>query len=606
MQDPPRPKKNLLLGLLALFILSAGLRLFPIQHGLPDNHVPDTHVVRAALGMAQDRDLIPPVGRWSTYPNLLPYVLLPCFAGQFALGRLSGEWDGATDYARIIKEQPDRAHLLARIVLALISSLAPLFIVLGLRAAGLNKGAWFGGVLSASSLLLVQLATHERPWAPLASFIALSLWPAAIHVRSGRARPLLLSGIAAALAFSTHQAGAFCVLIPAIAWASSSLGWQGAARTERLRTGFLCAGVFVIVALTIGHPYLVRYGITPTESVAAGAQLEGSQHVSIGGQSVVFELSSATFKKLGTALVGYDPLLLLLALAGLAASLKRRETRPAVGFALIWGLFFLTNQNDHVRYLVPLAAALAWPAAVACERAWDHPLARTLLLLALTLPMAQALRLGVVLRRPDTRALAAGDLARQTGNEPIAVGIGGPHLPLNRTALLRLKTLRDLRTRESHRLEVLEAGLMPAGGAGLDALHLEDVFEFDPRHHASWPRSVIAKQMGEQATDPLAVLAAFGCDTVLLADRSPFNNHPPQLMDPTPASQEPGPDLSQHQSGIRPRLKRLVLPPRPLLTWSPGEKATDARLPLELSFPLTELWKIERPGPHLALYRIVP
>ena len=78
MQDSPTHNRTPWLGLFLLLFSSASLRLFPIQHGLPDNHVPDTHVVKAALGMAQDRDLIPPVGRWSTYPNLLPYVLLPC------------------------------------------------------------------------------------------------------------------------------------------------------------------------------------------------------------------------------------------------------------------------------------------------------------------------------------------------------------------------------------------------------------------------------------------------------------------------------------------------------------------------------------------------
>ncbi len=604
MQISPSPRKTPLLGLLALLVFSAGLRLFPIQHGLPDNHVPDTHVVRAALGMAQDRDPIPPVGRWSTYPNLLPYVLIPCYVGQFALGQIRGEWDEPGAYAKAIKASPERAHLLARVVLALISALAPLFVVLGLRAAGYGRGAWCAGLLSASSLLLVQLATHERPWAPLATFIALSMWPAAIHARTGATRPLLLSGLAAALAFSTHQAGAFAVLIPALAWASAPRGWQGAERRERLRIGFLCAGLFVVLALTVGHPYLIRYGITPTEAVAAGEQLAGSQHVSIGGQSVVFQLSAQTFQKLGKALVGYDPLLLLLALLGFAAGLKQRETRPAVGFALLWGLFFMTNQNDHVRYLVPLAAALAWPAGIACERLLTRTLTRNLLLLTLCLPVVQALRLGIILRRPDTRAIASAQLLEQPGNEPIAVGVGGPPLALSRTALRRLMELRELRTRELHRLGTLEGGSEPLNGYGLDALPLEDVFEFDLRHRASWPRKRIVDRLGEQAKDPLAVLRSFGCDTILLADRTPMDDHPATLLDTRAASQEPGPDLSLHAQGVRPRLKPLVLPPRPLASWSPGEGVKDARLPLELGFPLTELWRIERPGPLLELYRV--
>ena len=39
---------------LAVAALALFLRLWPIGHGLPRNYVPDTHVVRNALGMAKD------------------------------------------------------------------------------------------------------------------------------------------------------------------------------------------------------------------------------------------------------------------------------------------------------------------------------------------------------------------------------------------------------------------------------------------------------------------------------------------------------------------------------------------------------------------------
>ena len=601
---PSSPRSSLGRGLLVLFLAAAALRLVPIRHGLPDNHVPDTHVVRAALGMASDKDPVPPVGRWSTYPNLLPYTLIPFYAAQYASGRVAGEWSGAGEYANALKEHPERAHLLARRVLALIAALLPVVLVLGLRAAGLGAGAWFGGALGATSLLLVHLALHERPWAPLATFTALALGPAAVHARTGSGRALLLSGLAAALAFSTHQAGALTVLIPALAWAASPRAWSGGALRERLRLGLLSAVVFLALALTVGHPYLVRYGPTPPEAVAAGEHLANNSAVSIGGQSVVFQVSLETLKGLSRALVGYDPVLLLLALLGLLPALRQRALVPAAGFTLAWGAFFMTNQNEHVRYLVPMAAGLCWLGAAGFERL--GPGARRLAWLALALPLTQAVRLGVVMGREDTRALARAELAERPLGGALGVDAGGPPLPLDARSLERLATLRPLRTREEHRRLMLEAGLRPAGGPGFNAVPLEDVFEFDALHHASWIRAGVQERMESQEPDPNRVLDALRCTHVLLVDRTPLDGHPPQLLDTRPASQEPGPDLASHPGGVRPKLDPLRVEAEPERSWSPGAGVTDARLPLELDFPLTELWRIERPGPLLTLHRRLP
>ena len=52
MSTSPQRAKRLLL-LLVLLIAPLALRLAPIGHGSPRNYIPDTHVVRSALGMAQ-------------------------------------------------------------------------------------------------------------------------------------------------------------------------------------------------------------------------------------------------------------------------------------------------------------------------------------------------------------------------------------------------------------------------------------------------------------------------------------------------------------------------------------------------------------------------
>ena len=109
--------------------------------------------------------------------------------------------------------------------------------------------------------------------------------------------------------------------------------------------------------------------------------------------------------------------------------------------------------------------------------------------------------------------------------------------------------------------------------------------------------------LGVEEGDADRTLDALRCSHVLLADRTPLDGHPPTLLDPRAPSQEPGPDLASHEGGVRPKLPPISVEAEPLQVWSPGDGVTDARLPLELDNPLIELWRIERPGPRLSLYR---
>ena len=115
-----------------------------------------------------------------------------------------------------------------------------------------------------------------------------------------------------------------------------------------------------------------------------------------------------------------------------------------------------------------------------------------------------------------------------------AVGIdaGGPPVALTLDALGRLQTIRPLRAREEHRQLLLDAGLVTDAGLGLDAVPLEDVFEFDVRHRASWTRPAALAALGVEEGDADRALDALRCSHVLLADRTPLDGHPPALLDP--------------------------------------------------------------------------
>lgn len=613
-----RSPRRLLLGVLLIGALSCALRLWPIGHGAPTpDFVPDTHVVRNALHMLGDRDPVPPANAYSSYPYLLPYLLLPVYAADFVWGSIQGAWSGGDEYGRFLKEFPWHAHLLARVLLALIAATAPLFVLLAGRAAGMRTGAWIAAALCATSLLHLQLSVQERPWAPMTAAIAATAWGAAVHVSSGSRRSLLWSSVAAAAAFSMHQAGGLALGIVGLAWLLAP-DPEGIAQAERgdqikrkLIRGVAAVALFWGVALVIGHPYLLRYGLEA--DVAAQDLVRDDQtQITFGAQQVVLGLRGATFVGLIRSFLGYDPVLLVAGLGGMLLALRRRPLVPAMVFVLGWGAFFMTNQNEHIRYLLPMAVLMSLPAGLLLERLVQRPAGAIATGLLLLLPLVQAARFDWLLRQDDTRILAAAQLADLPAESRVAIDVYGPVVPqtlpaLELTASLRAATGSALYGREEHRRMMLEAGLPQA--PGVDAVRLEDVFEYDLRHGGTWIREGLAAEHGATTQD---VLASLGVTHLLLVDRTPGDGTPPPLVDPAPSRPLEG---SPPGSPAVPKLAPLELPSdvvwqvhpsRIRTTDSVDGEAVDAHLPTAMPFPLRDLWTVRRPGPKLQLFALPP
>ncbi|QDU67032.1 glycosyltransferase family 39 protein [Engelhardtia mirabilis] len=598
-----------LAGLFLLLVLPLSLRWLPIGHGLPQNHVPDTHVVRCALGMAKDKDPFPPVGRYSTYPYLLPYTLLPVYAAQYAVGRATGEWSGSGEFANRVLEHPEDVHLTARLVLAALSALAPWLVYRGARVAGLRSGAWIAAWLVATGLLHLHFSVQERPWGPMMSFLALSIWPAARYVRGGALRDLLLCGAAGGLAVATHQAGLPLLLVAGIAWFAGPHGFTGGASLRRrLGHGLVAVGAFALVGLLLGYPYRLVHGATDAGQVAGiaeageSAESSGGVDLTLGGQGIAFDIRWESLEHLSRALVGYDPVLVLLGVAGIALSVRRRVLWPAVGMGLFWFAFFGTNQNDHVRYMLPMSVLLAYPAGLAGERlVRSGNTGRALLLLLLAVPLIQALRLVHVLRQEDTRTLALAPLGDLPAGTVVAIDRYGPQVPMNRASLELLAGLRPLGSREAHRLELLEASaeydvdLDSIGGPGIGVVPVGDLFEFDERHRGSRVAQA-AMGLGDGFDE---VLRGLGVTHVLLVDRDPTDDVPSLLVDEGSALLI---ERGQGRGELAPKLSPLSTG-RSLWTIDPalGASGGEARLPTELDFAATAIWRVERPGPRLEL-----
>ena len=164
-EQPSAPERlaagGRVLALLLVFIVPLGLRSYPLEHGGERGYVPDAHIVRNALGMAQEKNPVPPVGRFSTYPNLLPYMLLPVYGAQFFAGQQQELWDGPEEFGQHVLMNPASVHHPARWLVAILGSLTPLVVFAAAREARLGRGAWVAGWLVTTRRTTTTADPHE-------------------------------------------------------------------------------------------------------------------------------------------------------------------------------------------------------------------------------------------------------------------------------------------------------------------------------------------------------------------------------------------------------------------------------------------------------------
>lgn len=587
-----------LLAIVILFALPLFLRLWPIEHGLPENYLADTHVVKNALGMARDKNPVPPSGQYSTYPYLLPYLLLPVYAGEYAFGRATGEWSGSGEFKQRVLEEPALVHLPARILLALLCALTPLVVFRGARAAGLRRGAWVAAWLVSTGLLHLHFSVQERPWGPLVFFMALTALYVIRYAKSHRTRDLVYGGLAAGLAAATHQAGIPALGMCGLGWLFAALEKRELLTRKRLIAAASCVALAFVVALLLGYPFYLIHGSPETTSFEGAAEVSGS----IGGQAILFELRWASVERLSRALFGYDPAIVILSILGLFAALARRETRAVTVFVIVWLAFFMTNQNDHIRYLLPAAVLLVYPAGVAAELLLQKRFGLLVLAPVCLFSLVQATRLAWVLRQPDSREVALSLIQQQLpDNARLAIDRYGPNVPMDEASLRRVAGWRELGSREKHRLAFLEVDVTPPSGPGRDVLRLEDLYQFSDRDRNYELNPAVIASLSETVGEASAALAATSTDEcfrllgithVLLVDRRPLDGIPPAVLDTEPGlDDEPKPLPLTFREAEWPAINPT----------GDSSFAAETLLPTDMDFPLTAIWQVERPGPYMEL-----
>lgn len=557
-------------GLLGALALALGLRIVAIDHGLPWRYVPDTHVIRGALGMAQTRDFAPPPGRFTSYPYLLPYLLLPVFGAVYIGGKALGAWQGPEEFARSLVFDATPVVLPARWLVVLLSLLG-VFATARLARSVLGRGASVpAALLAGTSFWSVHLAHSARPWAPLMALFAWAADRAVSLARAPTPARAILAGAAAGLCAACHQTGLLAAALPAAALCCALARGLGLRRF--LGGAALAASAFGAVALLLGYPYVLL-------GRAADVGVEGSQAaLDLGGQSFAwsaFGLGRA--QAVWAGLVGGDAVLVVLALIGVSRCVRRGGAAAWVvlGPAAAWLALFTVYEGAHPRYLTPVLPLLCVPAAAALS-ASGRPALRRAAALLLLFPLALGLRYGWLLGRPDTRTEMLAVVARVVPEgATVAVEPYGPPLRPNARSLARLAADgRPVARRERWLAEdPREDPLRPR----YDVVPLERYY----RYQSVWPHQWLLG--GEKPIETF--LDERGVEYVITSNR-----------DPGPA----------RNSALDPALARRG---RRLHRIDPraggwfADAPAHARLPADPVFPALDLLSVERPGPLLELWR---
>lgn len=560
--------------------VAAGVLLAGIGHGLPEVYVPDTHIIRNALGMAAERNLWPPAGTYSTYPYFLAYLLLPIYGLTYLAGRGMGCYASPEDFGRQVVENPTVVYLEARLLVVLFGLAAVFFLYRTVRRlGGTPTRAAAAALFLGTGPLFVQFAHQARPWIPVTAGATAVLYFTLRAVQEGRRRDWVLAAAAAGATFAMHQVGGAVLFVPLAGYVAERHG-RAWLRPRALGGGLGIVVLFAATALVLGYGHRV-FGGPGREVIDTHARA-----LDIGGQKLVFDyFSGALAGRMVQALVGYDPVALFLGVPALVIGLFRSRffaglRAPVAAFTLFVAALFLLYDGAHVRYFLPLFPMFAMGSAVGGGWIADRLRVKEewVLLVLLLLPLVQSARLDLLLCREDTRDRARAWIeARVPTGARIAVEGYGPDLPPNRAGLHWLES-QGVWLRRKERL--LLGNGTGEGGPAAETRPRYFVIPLDRfyAYKSYWPHQY--RLGGERAIG--AFLEAVGAEWVVTADQRPaLARHPPL------------PEFLEARAAAGPR-------------FSPGGGTVppEANLPLELDFALFSLWRVERPGPVIRIWRV--
>lgn len=409
--------------LVALLVLAAWSRVGLAGRMAPQRPEPDAYL---ALQLDVITDNVPS-GKIARDKAARLYGAYPDF-----LVRPLAAWTGAAPYAHAPLNAPLSEHLEAAArPLVTVRAWCAWICAAGVLATYVLARQWLSAraalgaaVLVAFSLLHLVYSHQARPHAPHMTFAALGLAAAVGYASKPSSARLALAGVALWAGFASLQTGIFLVPAFLVALFVAHASWRAKL------VGLLVLGA----AYALAQPF------------HTGGIEFSSDGISMSNDGHAIELSELNGRGVfatWSAMWGNDPVLLVLALLGVAVAIVTakppsgapRTWLVGAAYAVPYVAFALLNEATRDRYLIPLLPCIAIAAALAVEAAARRVGARSellgaaLFLAALAAPVLSGLRYVFVARQPDTLQLAASWLERQPNADQARI-VTSPHVVL--------------------------------------------------------------------------------------------------------------------------------------------------------------------------------
>lgn len=508
------------LALWAVIAAGAALRLAGLCYGLPAVFNSDEpHLVNLAVSFGRG-SLRPDVLK---YPTLFPYLLFACYGAFFLLWSGFGLARKVAEFGRFFAWNPTPFYVIGRSLSAAASLVALLPVYRAGRTWLGETGAVFAAGLLAVSPTVVTAAHAVKPETLMFCCGAFAWWFSARYVAEGKARNLVLAGVAAGLSLSSQYTAAPLGSVLISAWAARRLS-EGRGQVLDLVKACLAAGI----AFLAGSPYIALDFARFRDMVLGLRELETAAG---GGVGVLVVLRNVM--GFGGPWVGG-----LAFLAGAAVLLKK--DRPRALWLLLPVLAYVvalarSPEGHWERYMMALYPALALTAGCGFEAAAGAlPRPWTLVAAAaLMIPGAWgSLAFDRGILTPDTRTLAARWIEE---NVPRGKTVlldqehASPRLSMTKAEVERLlaKTAELGHPRERYYRYLLEGH--PGGGYELYRVRRD----FSDLH--SYPAHVAFSQAGHPVLDvrsgldaalaagvEFVVLTSWGADTERSPELAPF------------------------------------------------------------------------------------
>jgi hypothetical protein len=391
-----------------LFVAAAGLRLWGIKFGLPALYRPDEDVtVGRAMGIFHG--VLDP--HFADWPHLYFYVAAAWLAPLRLIGLVQDQASG---------------YLWVRILDALLGSLTVLLVFdFGRRAYG-----WLAGFLGASALAVAFLHVRDSHFAtldvPLTLACVATLYIAYRTIQSRGVRPLLLNGIVLGVAASLKYNGA--LVIAGIAAAQTLRARAARTRWPRILLRLALIAVVGLATLVITSPFLLLDPAMTQHGIGYIFQHLGKSTAPAIGW---VQLSLALWS-------GIDPVLVLLAIVGIAYAAWRRQPADIIilTFLAVYVLLIGAGRSVFFRYADPMLPFLLLlggrTLAALVERTTRGRARQLALAVAFVLigvaPLVHDVRYDLLIQQTDTRTLAFDWLANHVpaGSRAAVPYMAGP------------------------------------------------------------------------------------------------------------------------------------------------------------------------------------